>query len=221
MLSVEISNKLKESYPESIFGSLIIKGIENQKKHIELENQKRKLEDYLRKNFDQTKEDKILINFKNHFGRWNKTYPIEFQIQSILKGKNLPQVSILVDSMFHAELKNRILTSGHDLDDIKGRTLIFDSSRGNEEYTKINGKNEKLKEDDIFLRDEEGILANVLYGPAKRSSISMNTKNVIYFAWCIKGIKINTVRTHLENISANLEIVYPNIISEINIHSPF
>jgi len=41
--------------------------------------------------------------------------------------------------MFLAELKNRILTSGHDLDKIEGG-LFFDVSDERERYLKLNGK---------------------------------------------------------------------------------
>ncbi|MHA1989708.1 MAG: phenylalanine--tRNA ligase beta subunit-related protein [Candidatus Hodarchaeales archaeon] len=216
---VKITDKLKEVYPNAVFGSLLIKNIPNKKNHPQLESAKHDLENFLRSEYKQLGEDKILEKYQSHFGKWNKTYPIEFQIQSIQKGTNLPQVSILVDSMFHAELKNRILTSGHDLDLFNGNELIFDLSDGSENYTKINGKDQILKKNDILLKDKEGILANVLYGPAKRSSINMKTQNVLYFAWCPQETDKSVVITHLNDILSNLENVFPSITPELNIYN--
>ncbi|MFW9929989.1 MAG: phenylalanine--tRNA ligase beta subunit-related protein, partial [Candidatus Thorarchaeota archaeon] len=153
------------------------------------------------------------------FQRWDKTYPIEFQIQSIMKGRNLPLVSVLVDCMFHSELKNRLLTSGHDLDQIIGN-LFFDVTVGNEEYLKIDGKSQQLKIGDILLRDENDILANILYGPAKRTSITMDTKNALYFAWCPDGILISTIENHLQEILSTLEKIYGKILSEVSFYLP-
>jgi DNA/RNA-binding domain of Phe-tRNA-synthetase-like protein len=218
-IQVKITDSLRNLYPKAIFGSLLIKNIPNQKNNPTLEKAKRDLENFLRSEYKQLGEDAILEKYKSHFGKWNKTYPIEFQIQSIQKGTNLPQVSVLVDSMFHAELKNRILTSGHDLDLLNGDELIFDLSYGSETYTKINGKIQILKKNDILLKDNEGILANVLYGPAKRSSINMKTQNVLYFAWCPQETDKNVVVTHLNDILSNLEKIFPSIISELNIYN--
>ncbi|OLS19580.1 MAG: hypothetical protein HeimC3_45300 [Candidatus Heimdallarchaeota archaeon LC_3] len=217
MVSVIISDSLKQSYPDAIFGNLIVKNIINKINDPQLERRKRNFENFLRNDYQRLVEDEILNIFKQHFKKWDKSYPIEFQLQSIIKGKTLPQVSVLVDSMFHAELKNLILTSGHDLDQIEG-SLIFDSTIGNESFLKINGKDQQLKEGDILLRDDKGILANILYGPAKRTAITMNTKNSLYFAWCPRGIDTNTVKNHLEEILSNLKMVYDSILSDIAIY---
>jgi len=90
--------------------------------------------------------------------------------------------------MFLAELKNRYLTSGHDLDAVQGG-LIFDVSEGDERYLKLNGKEQQLKKDDVILKDEEGILASVLHGPARRTSITPQTSQALYLAWYPYGME--------------------------------
>lgn len=120
--------------------------------------------------------------------------------------------------MFHAELKNRILTSGHDLNFINGQELIFDLTNGDETYFKINGKEQRLKPQDILLRDAEGILANILFGPAKRSSITKNTNNVLYFAWSPHNINDEQIIAHLQDILSNIELVNGPINAEIQVY---
>jgi len=119
--------------------------------------------------------------------------------------------------MFLAELKNRILTSGHDLDEIKGN-LIFDISKEAKEYLKLNGQTQKLKKDDIILKDQKGILASILYGPAKRTSISLKTKNVLYFAWCPYQIKEEVMVNHLNDIVSSLKLAFKSLIPKIKNH---
>ena len=94
------------------------------------------MQDDLKINYKNPIDDGILHLYIIYFKKWNKTYPIEYQLRSIHKGKDLPNVSVLVDSMFYAELQNRILISGHDLDKIIG-TMEFDLTTGNEQFTKI------------------------------------------------------------------------------------
>jgi len=173
MIDIKLTPELKVKYPESIFGSLFVMNVPNGKVHEASEERKREVERELRKMIIDN--DNIIALYNAYFNKWGKVYPVENQIRNIRKGHSLPQISILVDCMFIAELKNRILISGHDLNEIKG-SLLFDTSKGKERYIMLNGKEQELKEGDIILKDEEGILASVLYGPAKRTSITLNTK---------------------------------------------
>ena len=85
--------------------------------------------------------------------------------------------------MFMAEPENRILTSGHDRDTIQG-TPVYDLADQGQEYTKINGKKQALQKNDVILKDDDGILTSILYGPSARTSIKMETVNPLYLAWC-------------------------------------
>jgi DNA/RNA-binding domain of Phe-tRNA-synthetase-like protein len=115
--------------------------------------------------------------------------------------------------MFLSELENRILTSGHDMDTIQGE-LTYDLAQDSEEYVKLNGEKQALVKNDVVLRDDDGVLASILFGPAKRTSITGNTVNPLYFAWCPIGVTTETVNQHLETILKHMAIVYTDIKSE-------
>jgi DNA/RNA-binding domain of Phe-tRNA-synthetase-like protein len=198
--------ELKIFYPTAVFGSLNINNQRNMKKHPDLEQAKRLLERNVKENYPAPKEDPVVQRYAEYFGRWGKTYPIEFQINSIKKGRTFPQVSTHVDCMFMAELEDRILTSGHDRDAIQGRP-VYDLADEGEEYVKLNGENQVLVKNDVVLRDDAGVLASVLYGPAARTSIKGGTVNPLYFAWCPVGIDRETVDLHLSSIVKYLKIV--------------
>ena len=208
-------------YPECLFGSLIVKEVPNEKDHEALETRKRELERRIREDSGEVKDFEMIRYYNSYFRMWKKTYtyPIEYQINTIKKGGKFPKVSVLVDSMFIAELNNMVLTSGHDLDTIQG-DLTFDISGGDEQYLKINGKEQNLRKGDIFLKDEEGILACILFGPARRTSITPETKNVLYFAWCPLIINEAQVKTHLIEILMNFKKLYPTVTSEVYLTRP-
>jgi len=199
--------EVKIFYPTAIFGSLTINKQQNLKKHPDIEQAKRLIEKKIRETYPDPKEDPIVQRYAGYFDKWGKTYPIEFQINSIKKGRTFPQVSIHVDCMFMAELENRILTSGHDRDTIQGRP-VYDLADEGEEYVKLNGKKQVLLKSDVILKDDEGVLASVLFGPAARTSINMETVNPLYFAWCPVGIDHEMVDEHLSTITKFLKIVY-------------
>lgn len=218
-MQINTTESLKETYPDSIFGNLIIREVPNRKRNEILEERKRTLERDIKEKYADVDKDSMIHYYNNYFKLWRKTYPIEYQIKTVKSGGKFPQVSVIVDCMFIAELKNRILTSGHDLDEIKG-DLTFDISQGGEQYLKIDGRKQELKKNDVVLKDNEGILASILYGPARRSSISRKTKNVIFFAWCPYTMDENIIMRHLSDIFLNLRGVFESITSEIQLTRP-
>jgi DNA/RNA-binding domain of Phe-tRNA-synthetase-like protein len=209
-MEFKVRPEVKIFYPTAKFGVLSIFDQPNQKKHNELEEVKRQLEKTIRKEYHDPIDDPVIQCYDDYYSKWEKTYPIEFQIKSIKKGRTFPQVSTHVDSMFLAELENRILTSGHDGDDIKGTPLFALAEQG-EEYIKLNGKKQVLVKNDIILRDDNGILASILFGPALKTSIAIKTVNPVYFAWCPIGISTEIVDNHLTSIQRYSELVYGKI----------
>ena len=214
---VRIRPELKIFYPGAVFGSLLVKNQENMKRDDALEEKKRLLEKEIKEKYPNPKEDDVIQGYNDYYRKWGKTYPIEYQIKSLKKGKKFPQVSVLVDCMFMAELSNRILTSGHDKELIKGEP-VFDLSDEGESYTMLNGKNQELEKNDVVLRDDEGILASVLFGPARRTSIRSNTCFPLYFAWCPQGIEPINVEKHLHDIIENLKTVFTDLRYEAHLH---
>jgi len=199
--------EVKIFYPTAIFGSLTINNQQNQKKHPDIEQAKRLIEKKIRETYPPPRDDPIIQRYAAYFDRWGKTYPIEFQIDSIKKGRTFPQVSTHVDTMFMAELENRILTSGHDRDTIQGRPVYELADQG-QEYVKINGKKQALQKNDVILKDDDGILASILFGPSARTSIKMETVNPLYLAWCPASIDHETVDEHLSTITKFSKIAH-------------
>ncbi|MFX0086953.1 MAG: phenylalanine--tRNA ligase beta subunit-related protein [Candidatus Hodarchaeota archaeon] len=213
---INLTHNLKKNYPSSNFGSLIIRDVQNRKRNETLEERKRDLEKKIIKSIGEVDKDSMIIYYNNYFKIWKKIYPIEYQIKTIKNGGNLPQVSVLVDSMFISELKNKILTSGHDLDAIQG-DLTFDVSKGGEKYLQLNGRERKLKKNDIVLKDNEGVLASILYGPTKRTSISLKTENTLYLAWCPYSMDEQLILDHLNAIFLNVNCAFESATSKVQL----
>lgn len=215
-MQIQLTSDLKNLYPESIFGSLIIRDFPNIQSHETLEERKRDLERRIKEGEGEVERSIMIKKYDSYFKQWKKTYPIEFQIKTIKDGRRFPKVSALVDVMFLAELNSCILTSGHDLDKIQGN-LTFNVSSGGELYLKLNNQEQKLKQSDVILNDEEGLLASILYGPAKRTSITMKAKNALYFAWCPYITDEELIKAHLNEILSYVSNISETITSEIRL----
>jgi len=65
--------------------------------------------------------DASIENARDIHTRFNKTYHIQLQLESIvLKGKSLPDVLPAVAANFIAEMETLVLTAGHDVAQLRG-----------------------------------------------------------------------------------------------------
>jgi DNA/RNA-binding domain of Phe-tRNA-synthetase-like protein len=110
--------------------------------------------------------------------------------------------------MFMAEMDDLLLTAGHDLDSLN-LPLTLDVATGTEIYTLLRGELQTLKAGDMMIRDQEGIISSIIYGPDQRTQITPETKNVIFTVYAPAGIEEQAVREHLEHIQENIRIFSP------------
>lgn len=215
-----ISKSFSERYPEAHAGILVIRNVQNPVIHPGLEVRKRELESNLRLRFAGIDPKTLAATppidaYTAFYKQFDKTYHVLGQLNSIVfKEKTIPSVSALVEAMFMAELKNGLLTAGHDLDLVQPAIMI-DVSNGGEHYTVMRGADQQLKPGDMFIADQQGILSSVLYGPDQRTQISAQTKNVLFTIYAPKGVDPAVVKNHLEDIRELVLLVSPSAKVEI------
>lgn len=209
-----ISNEVKKVYPEALLGILAMKNVCNPKKHEELNKCKLELENNLRKKFSgldraYLKNIEPLKTYNNYYKKFKKTYHVLLQLESIVfKNKSIPKVALLVEVMFMAELKNLLLTAGHDLD-VVDLPIKLDVSNGGEKYTLLNGQEKELLPNDMMVFDSKGIISSIIYGPDKRTRIKPNTRNVLFVVYAPPGIEKSKVFQHLQDIQNYVHIIAP------------
>lgn len=210
-----ISEAWKNMYPGASIGVLVMRSVTNPEKHPALQDHKEVIEEYIRSQYaDHTRqtlrEIPVLGAYAAYYKKFNKTYHVQHQIESIaFKDKTIPNVAALVEAMFIAELKNLLLTAGHDLDKIQ-QPVSINVSDGSESYTRLNGQDQILKPTDMYIADQEGVLSSIIYGPDQRTKITAETTNVLFTVYAPVGIEQDYLRGHLEDIEANVKIITPD-----------
>lgn len=195
-------------------GILIMKNVCNVKKHKELDRCALELEDNLRKNFAglnrvDLKNMEPLKTYNNYYKTFKKTYHVLLQLESIVfKNKSIPKVAPLVEVMFMAELKNLLLTAGHDLDALD-LPIKLDVSRGGEKYIQLSGQEKELICNDMMVSDSKGIISSIIFGPDQRTQIKPNTRNVLFVVYAPPGIEKSKVFQHLQDIKNYIHIITP------------
>jgi DNA/RNA-binding domain of Phe-tRNA-synthetase-like protein len=111
--------------------------------------------------------------------------------------------------MFMAELENLLLTAGHDMDQVSPPVMV-DIARGDEVFVRLNGQEQTTKSRDMLIRDSEGILSCIIYGPAQRAQIRPETRRALFTVYAPPGIGSDVVREHLGDIFENVMLVTPS-----------
>lgn len=201
-----ISENLKELYPDAKFGMLVMKNVKNLHSdpnfsEIKTSVQNELLNKYPNFNRKEFVKTEPICFYKSYYKKFKKTYPVQLELESVvLKGKSIPNVSTLVEAMFTAELKNLLLTAGHDLDKINF-PLKLSLADGSESFTGISGKDQALTKNDMMLSDETSVISSILNGPDYRTRITADTKNALFYTYIPAGISDDAILRHLKDIS--------------------
>ena len=214
------SERWKAAYPGASVGVLAIRGVANPETSPELEARKETLEVDLRAAFaslsrGELKSHPLLAPYTAYYKRFDKTYHVQHQLESVVfKGKSIPRGASLVEAMFMAELKNLLLTAGHDLDSVRGE-IALDVATGSETYLMLSGEQQTLKQGDMFIRDEVGVLSSIIYGPDHRTRIIPPTTRVLFTVYAPAGIPEEKVRDHLRDLKDFVLAVSPSAEVEV------
>ncbi|MCA1554559.1 MAG: hypothetical protein LC737_09290, partial [Chloroflexi bacterium] len=214
MVNIIVSASWRAVHSDARVGVLALHHVQNPSHHPVLDAESRRIEQALREQFaGQTRAELIALDtlraYNAFYKRFGKTYHVQLQLESmVLKGKPLGSTSALVQAMFMAELRNQLLTAGHDLDYVTP-PLTIAAARGDEAYTRLNGQPQTLKADDMFMTDAQGIISSVNYGPDQRTQIRPQTTRVQYVTYAPSGIGETVLRQHLLDMESYVRLVSP------------
>jgi DNA/RNA-binding domain of Phe-tRNA-synthetase-like protein len=201
------------AFPGAVVGALLMRGVRNPAYSGTLETAKRRLEVELR-GAQGPDTEPILQAYVNYYRVHAKAYHVKAQRESVAaKGKPIPQRAALVEAMFMAELRNLILTAGHDLDALV-LPLRADVTAEGDRYVLLNGEEAFLEPGDMLMADGAGIVSSVLRGPDQRTRITSETRSVVFAVYAPVGVGEELARRHLEDIRANVKLVVPNAQTE-------
>lgn len=206
-----VSEACKATYPGAAAGILVMKNVANPARHSEFDGHKEAFQKQLRSRFagyDRAglKALPTIQAYNTYYKRYKKSYHVQLQLESVaLKGRSFPRIAALVEAMFMAELNNLLLTAGHDLETVQ-QPIRLKVAEGTESYTLLNGKEQLLKTDDMFMADAEGVISSVIYGPDRRTRIKPETRQVFFGVYAVPGVTNQTIQDHLEDIRDNIMI---------------
>jgi DNA/RNA-binding domain of Phe-tRNA-synthetase-like protein len=204
----------ESAFPGAAVGVLAMSGVQNPERSDPLEARKRELEESLRADAARIGPEGLAGQsrfraYLDYYGTHGKTYHVKAQWESVaVKGKAIPSRAALVEAMYMAELKNLMLTAGHDLTAV-ALPVRVDVTHEGDRYTAINGAERVTAAGDMMMVDGEGIISSVLQGPDQRTRITPETHDVLFAVYAPPGVGESAVRSHLEDIADNVLLVAP------------
>lgn len=212
-----ISPEWREAYPDAHVGILAMNRLVNVAPSPALEDEKRILEEDLRTLFrspDDLKALDPIRAYQAYYKRFKKSYHVLGQLESVVfKGKPIPTIAPLVEIMFMEELRNMLLTAGHDLDRISSPVRL-NVALGTETYVRLNGQEQVLKAGDMMISDASGIISSIIYGPDRRTMISKETTRALFTVYGVPGVGRQQVLQHLQGIERNARLAAPGAETE-------
>lgn len=212
-MQIDLTPAFRTAYPGGIFGALLASGCPNRPHVTALAADQRAVEARLRERFpgETIDADPVARAYAGYFRRYGARYPVVHQVRTILAGRPIESPSALVEAMFTAEMDSLVLTSGHDLDALEG-SLRVDIAQDGDAYARISGKVQTLKPGDMIVRDAQGIIASVLYGPDFRTRLRAESTAALFGAWCPTGLTAAMVQAHLEVLTRLLRREWPHAV---------
>lgn len=177
----------------------------------------RKLESALRKDYGQATRGELkalhpMDVYIAYYKKFGYTYHVLPQLESVLKGKEIPLGLAPVEAMFLAELKNQLLTAGHDLDKIQP-PLGLQVSDGRESMLSLSGRISLTVPGDLLIRDRQGVISSILRGPDSRTAITEETRRVLYTVYAPEGVEEQLVLRHLEDIEGYVHLAFEDAVT--------
>lgn len=211
-MHIHASPLVSQTYPGACVGMLVLENVANPPHSSELEARKTTIQTELRARFTDeaaVKSDPVIQAYTAYYKQFKKTYHIALQLESVaLKGKSIPTVAALVECMFMAELADRMLTAGHDLDAVQGDVAV-NVADGSEIYTLLRGVEQQAKPGDLYIRDGLGIISTIVYGPDARTQITSATTRALFTVYAPPGVGETPVRDHLAHILEYVRLFCP------------
>ena len=140
-------------------------------------------------------EERIHL-YDQFFKEWGYPCPLPNHLKRTIE-MGFPIVNLYIDTHIIAEMCHGVLMAIQDLDRFQGEWRL-DLAQEGETFQGVSGKMIRCKEDEIVLRDGEGMVCSLFQGPDFKTRVEPTSKNIVVYIFTAPGIEEEHVSDGLQ-----------------------
>ncbi len=186
-VSLQITDAYRQRFPALAFGVGTIQSCTYFEKSESFKLYKRELLRKMRRRANLAQLEERIHLYDQFFKEWGYPCPLPGHFKRAV-GMGFPIVNLYIDAHIIAEMCHGILMAIQDLDRFQDEWRL-DLAREGETFQAVSGKMIRCKEDEIVLRDGEGMVCSLFQGPDFKTRVEPASKNIVVYVFMAPGIQ--------------------------------
>jgi DNA/RNA-binding domain of Phe-tRNA-synthetase-like protein len=186
-VSLQITDAYRQRFPALAFGVGTIQSCTYFEKSESFKLYKRELLRKMRRRANLAQLEERIHLYDQFFKEWGYPCPLPGHFKRVV-GMGFPIVNLYIDAHIIAEMCHGILMAIQDLGRFRGEWRL-DLAREGETFQAVSGKMIRCKEDEIVLRDGEGMVCSLFQGPDFKTRVEPASKDIVVYVFMAPGIQ--------------------------------
>jgi len=195
-ISLHITNAYRQRFPDLAFGIGTIQACTYFEKNESFKLSKRELLRKMRRRANLAQLEERINLYDQFFKEWGYPCPLPSHFKRTIE-MGFPIVNLFIDTHIIAEMCHGILMAIQDMDRFQGEWKL-DLAQEGETFQGVSGKMIRCKEDEIVLRDKEGIVCSLFQGPDYKTRVEPASRNIVVYIFTAPGIQEEHVSNGLQ-----------------------
>jgi DNA/RNA-binding domain of Phe-tRNA-synthetase-like protein len=186
-VSLHITDAYRQKFPDLAFGIGTIQSCTYFEKSESFKLYKRELLRKMRRRVNLAQLEERINLYDQFFKEWGYPCPLPSHFKRTIE-MGFPIVNLYIDTHVIAEMCHGILMAVQDLDRFQGEWRL-DLAQEGETFQGVSGKMIRCKEDEIVLRDQEGMVCSLFQGPDFKTRVEPTSANIVFYVFTAPGIQ--------------------------------
>jgi len=186
-VSLTITDKYRQRFPDLVFGIGTTQSCTYFEKTESFKLFKRDLLRKMRRRASLAQIEERIDLYDRFFKEWGYPCPLPGHFKRTVE-MGFPIVNLYIDTHLIAEMVHGILMAIQDLERFQGEWKL-DLAHEGETFQGVSGSTIRCKEDEIVLRDGEGMVCSLFQGPDFRTRVEPASKNIAVYVFTAPGIQ--------------------------------
>ncbi len=191
-----ITDAYRFQFPDLAFGIGTIQSCTYFEKNESFKLYKRDLLRKMRRRANLAQIEEGINLYDRFFKEWGYSCPLPGHFKRTVE-MGFPIVNLYIDAHIIAEMCDGVLMAIQDLDRFQGEWKL-DLAHEGETFQGVSGKTMLCKEDEIVLRDGEGMVCSLFQGPDFKTRVEPTSENITVYVFTAPGIQEEQVANGLQ-----------------------